>query len=84
VKPHVDAQLPKRLARWLATRGQDVLHTLDLRKARSCRARCGELDPGRLDRAPDAMYDAIRASGTWRPSLGLFRVQRRKAIASIV
>jgi predicted nuclease of predicted toxin-antitoxin system len=26
----VDAQLPKRLARWLAARGHDVLHTLDL------------------------------------------------------
>jgi predicted nuclease of predicted toxin-antitoxin system len=30
VKLLVDAQLPKRLARWLATRGHDVLHTLDL------------------------------------------------------
>jgi predicted nuclease of predicted toxin-antitoxin system len=26
----VDAQLPRRLARWLAARGHDVLHTLDL------------------------------------------------------
>lgn len=26
----VDAQLPKRLARWLADHGHDVLHTLDL------------------------------------------------------
>ncbi|HSO82097.1 DUF5615 family PIN-like protein [Thiocapsa sp.] len=26
----VDAQLPRRLARWLNTRGHDVLHTLDL------------------------------------------------------
>jgi predicted nuclease of predicted toxin-antitoxin system len=26
----VDAQLPKRLARWLAAHGHDVLHTLDL------------------------------------------------------
>lgn len=26
----VDAQLPKRVARWLAARGHDVLHTLDL------------------------------------------------------
>ncbi len=26
----VDAQLPKRLARWLAARGHDALHTLDL------------------------------------------------------
>jgi predicted nuclease of predicted toxin-antitoxin system len=26
----VDAQLPKRLARWLTDRGHDVLHTLDL------------------------------------------------------
>jgi predicted nuclease of predicted toxin-antitoxin system len=26
----VDAQLPRRLARWLATRGHEVLHTLDL------------------------------------------------------
>ncbi|WP_300970662.1 DUF5615 family PIN-like protein [Thiocapsa sp.] len=26
----VDAQLPRRLARWLNARGHDVLHTLDL------------------------------------------------------
>ncbi|NET74389.1 MAG: hypothetical protein F6K62_26810, partial [Sphaerospermopsis sp. SIO1G2] len=26
----VDAQLPKRLATWLANQGHDVLHTLDL------------------------------------------------------
>jgi predicted nuclease of predicted toxin-antitoxin system len=26
----VDAQLPRRLARWLSTRGHDALHTLDL------------------------------------------------------
>lgn len=26
----VDAQLPKRLARWLAMQGHDVIHTLDL------------------------------------------------------
>jgi predicted nuclease of predicted toxin-antitoxin system len=26
----VDAQLPRRLARWLAARGHDPLHTLDL------------------------------------------------------
>lgn len=26
----VDAQLPKRLARWLAARGHDVVHTLDM------------------------------------------------------
>ncbi|MEQ1744298.1 MAG: DUF5615 family PIN-like protein [Saprospiraceae bacterium] len=26
----VDAQLPKKLARWLATQGFDALHTLDL------------------------------------------------------
>jgi len=26
----VDAQLPRRLARWLGARGHDVLHTLDL------------------------------------------------------
>jgi predicted nuclease of predicted toxin-antitoxin system len=26
----VDAQLPRRLARWLQARGHDVLHTLDL------------------------------------------------------
>lgn len=26
----VDAQLPRRLAHWLAARGHDVLHTLDL------------------------------------------------------
>ena len=26
----VDAQLPKRLARWLTARGHDALHTLDL------------------------------------------------------
>lgn len=26
----VDAQLPRRLARWLAARGHDALHTLDL------------------------------------------------------
>lgn len=26
----VDAQLPRRLARWLAMRGHDVRHTLDL------------------------------------------------------
>jgi predicted nuclease of predicted toxin-antitoxin system len=26
----VDAQLPRRMARWLAARGHDVLHTLDL------------------------------------------------------
>jgi predicted nuclease of predicted toxin-antitoxin system len=29
----VDAQLPKRLARWLAAHGHDVLHTLDLPQA---------------------------------------------------
>ena len=29
----VDAQLPKRLARWLAAHGHDVLHTLDLPEA---------------------------------------------------
>ena len=29
----VDAQLPKRLARWLASHGHDVLHTLDLAQA---------------------------------------------------
>jgi predicted nuclease of predicted toxin-antitoxin system len=29
----VDAQLPKRLARWLAAHGHDVLHTLDLAQA---------------------------------------------------
>jgi predicted nuclease of predicted toxin-antitoxin system len=28
----VDAQLPRRLARWLAARGHDTLHTLDLRE----------------------------------------------------
>ena len=26
----VDAQLPKRLARWLSTQGYDTIHTLDL------------------------------------------------------
>jgi predicted nuclease of predicted toxin-antitoxin system len=26
----VDAQLPRRMAYWLAARGHDVLHTLDL------------------------------------------------------
>ncbi len=26
----VDAQLPRRMAHWLAARGHDVLHTLDL------------------------------------------------------
>jgi predicted nuclease of predicted toxin-antitoxin system len=26
----VDAQLPRRLARWLGARGQDAVHTLDL------------------------------------------------------
>jgi predicted nuclease of predicted toxin-antitoxin system len=29
----VDAQLPKRLARWLSARGHDALHTLDLPQA---------------------------------------------------
>lgn len=29
----VDAQLPRRIARWLAEHGHDVLHTLDLPKA---------------------------------------------------
>ena len=29
----VDAQLPKRLARWLSARGHDAVHTLDLRQA---------------------------------------------------
>lgn len=33
----VDAQLPRRLARWLATRGHDVLHTLDLPDANTTR-----------------------------------------------
>lgn len=29
----VDAQLPRRLARWLASHGHDVLHTLELPNA---------------------------------------------------
>jgi predicted nuclease of predicted toxin-antitoxin system len=33
----VDAQLSRRLARWLATRGHDVLHTLDLPDANATR-----------------------------------------------
>lgn len=33
----VDAQLPRRLVRWLAARGHDAVHTLDLERGNRTR-----------------------------------------------